>query len=62
MDNAKILELVDRIEAAARELAEGTGERHISIYVFDGYFGLESSTNDNGQKTLSFFRGGAKNE
>lgn len=62
MDNAKVLELVNRIEAAARELAEITGEEHISVYVYKGSFGLEGGYDENGQKSLNFYRAEANNE
>jgi hypothetical protein len=62
MDNEKVLEIVDRIEAALRELAKVTGEEHISAYILSGCFSLESFANERGQKVLSFFRTEANNE
>ena len=56
MDNAKILELVDRTEADLRELAKLTGEDCINTYIINGAFSLESFTNANGQRILSFYR------
>ena len=56
MDNEKVLELVNRIEAAMRELAEGTGEAHINCYVYDGDFSLQSTPNENGQTVLHFYK------
>lgn len=62
MDNEKVLELVDRIEAALRELAEVTGEKCINSFLYDGSFSLDSSTNERGQRVLNFFRTEANNE
>lgn len=37
-NNPKVIELVDRIEAAFRELVEVTGEQHISAFILNGSF------------------------
>ncbi len=34
MNNEKVLELVDSIEAALRELVEVTGDAHISTFIY----------------------------
>lgn len=64
MDNGNnlIIENVNIIERALRELAALTGEGYISAYVVDDSFSLESGANENGQKILSFFRTEANNE
>lgn len=62
MDNEKVLELVDRIEADLRELAKITGEDHISAWILNNHFTLTSFVNETGQTVLNFFReGGADN-
>ena len=62
MENEKVLEIVDRIEAAFRELVEVTGEDNISACILDGNFSLDSFRKENGQVVLSFFRTEANNE
>lgn len=62
MDNEKVLELVNRIEANLRDLAAVTGEDHISAFIINGNFNLNSFKNENGQTVLDFFREGANNE
>ena len=62
MENKKVIEIVDRIEAAFRELEKETGEKHISAFICDDTFSLESFTNQNGQRVLCFFRTEANNE
>lgn len=61
MDNEKVLELVDRIEATFRDLAAVTGEDHISSFILNGHFFLQSSPNDKGQSLLHFYREGGSN-
>lgn len=58
MNKEKVLDLVDRIEAAMRELAEETGEAHINCYVYEGDFSLQSVPNHHGQTVLHFYRQG----
>ena len=62
MDNEKVIEIVNRIEAAFRELVKATGEDNISAYIVDGNFSLDSFRNERGQAVLSFFRTEANNE
>lgn len=62
MENKKVIEIVDRIEAAFRELEKETGEKHISAHFCNGVFSLDSFTNENGQRVLCFFRTEANNE
>lgn len=61
MNNKKVLELVNSIEAALRELAEITGEPYISCFVYNGSFHLCSDQNENGQTILNFYRAGGEN-
>lgn len=61
MDNEKVLELIDTIEAAIRELAEVTGADHISAFLFKGRFNIDDYTDLENQK-FSVFRKGANNE
>lgn len=56
MDNKKVVEIVNRIEADFRELVKETGESHISAFIIDGHFNLDSVADKNGQIKLSFFR------
>lgn len=58
MNNEKVLKLVDRIEAAFRELAAVTGEDHISAFIINGSFSLNSAPDKHGQILLSIWRGG----
>lgn len=61
MNNEKVLELVNIIEATLRELAEITGEHYISTFVMNGSFHLCSDQNENGQTILNFYRSGGEN-
>lgn len=61
MNNDLVIANVNIIERALRELAALTGEMHISAYIVDGCFSLDSFANENGQKVLSFFRTEADN-
>lgn len=56
MNNEKVVELVNTIEKAFRELQKVTGEEHISAYIYCGNFSLDSNTDANGQRKLSFYR------
>lgn len=56
MDNAKIVEIVNRIEAGLRELQKHTGEEHISAFIINGNFQLTSFKDQNGQTKLDFFK------
>lgn len=61
MDNKKVLKLVNRIEAAFRELVAVTGEDHISSFILNGHFFLQSVPNDKGKTLLDFYREGGNN-
>lgn len=61
MANEIVLKLVDRIEAAFRELAAVTGEDHISSFILNGHFFLNSVPNDKGKALLDFHREGGGN-
>ena len=56
MENERVVELVDKIEAAMRELAANTPEGYISACVVNGSFMLNSSADEKGQTKFSFFR------
>lgn len=59
MDNERDVELVDIVnivEGALRAIAEETGESHISAYICNGCFSLDSGLDENGQRKISFFR------
>lgn len=58
MDNEKVIEIVNRIEADFRELVEVTGEGHISAFIINGAFSLNSAATENGQILISFYREG----
>ena len=66
MSNKKIphlavSELVDRIEAGFRELAELIGEDHISAFIINGGFFIMSFADHNKQGLLDIYReGGAE--
>ncbi len=56
LDNEKVIEIVNRIEADFRELQKVTGEEHISAFIISGNFHLISFADENGQTKLDFFR------
>ena len=58
MDNAKVVEIVNRIEADFRELQVVTGEEHISAFIIKGSFYLNGYADENGQRKIDFYRGG----
>jgi hypothetical protein len=57
MENGRVVELVNTIEAAMRELAAHTDNGYITACVVDGSFVLNSGADENGQTKLSFYRG-----
>lgn len=56
MNNAKVVEIVNKIEADFRELVKETGEDHISAFILNGSFYLTSHQDENGQTKLDFFK------
>lgn len=60
MYSDKVVELANRIEAAFMELAEVTGDGHVSAFVVNGAF-LLTTWND-GTKNIDIFRTEANNE
>lgn len=63
MDNEKVLELVNSIEANLKDLAAVTGEDFISVCITNNFFTLYSSYKPvEGRRTLDFYREGANNE
>lgn len=62
MDNEKVLELVDSIEAALRELVEVTGDQHISSFIVNNHFHFYTFGED-GKPIIDIWREGkAQNE
>ena len=61
MDNERVNELIDGIEANFRELAKITGADHISAFIISGRFSIDDLTNIHEPK-FSAYRTEANNE